>query len=268
MLWISNAAGSKYSGSARHDTYKEFGPMFTPYRIDTELADLSILPYGDFYFSGNGPRGPVNVGIERKTLRDMLACINTGRFAGEGMQLDGMLTTYEYTYLIIEGGYRCDPASGTLQEFRGRTNGWQDLRLGARRYMHSELQRFLIMMTLTPARVWHTRTPEDTVRFIADLYQQLARKKWDDHRSVDAISALQIQEPVLLRRRTDAEENELYRRRVALQSTRIGQDKAKLAARHFVSMREMANADAAAWQEIDGIGSKSAEAIVKEITNA
>ena len=52
--------------------------------------------------------------------------------------------------------------------------------------MHSELQRFLIMMTLTRVIVWQTRREEDTVRFIADLYHQLARKTWDEHRSVGA----------------------------------------------------------------------------------
>lgn len=242
--------------------------MFAAHRIETELADLSIMPYGDFVFMGNGPDGDVSVGIERKSLRDMLACIGEARFSGLGGQLEGMLQTFTYSYLVVEGTYRCDPATTVLQEYRGRTQGWQDLRLGSRRFMHSELQRFLIMMTLTRVIVWQTRREEDTVRFIADLYHQLARKTWDEHRSVGAVQVPHVQAPVLLRKRTASEENELYRRTVALCSTRVGQKTAELVAKHFASAREMLNADIDAWCEIDGIGRKSAEAIVKEIRNA
>lgn len=243
----------------------ELLPLFAPYRIDAELTELDSA---DFMFTGNGPSGTVHVGIERKTLRDMLQCINTGRFAGEGAQLDTLQQTYGYAYLVIESSHRCDPATGILQEWRGRQHGWQDLRLGSRRYMASELQRYLIMMTLTQVRVWQTRDEEGTVRFIADLYQQLARKTWDEHRSTNQVYVPSIQEPVLLRKRTAAEENTLLRRTVALCLPGVGQDRSKAVAAYFPSVRDMANADAKQWQQVDGVGKKTAENVVKEITNA
>jgi ERCC4-type nuclease len=227
------------------------------------------LDYADFMFLGNGPAGDVYVGVERKTLGDILKCIRDARFSGEDGQLDGMLQHYQYAYLVIEGGYRCDPTSGVLQQWHGREKRWQDVRLGTTRYMHSELQRFLISISmLTPIRVWRTRNAEETVLFIADLYQQFVRKQWAEHKSTSGIHMPEIKEPVLLRKRTKAEENELYRRRVALCSTRIGQDKSKALARHFNSAREMLNADVRELCKIDGIGKKSAEEIVKEMTNA
>ncbi len=76
-----------------------------------------------------------------------------------------------------------------------------------------------------------------------------------------------VQEPVLLRKRTREEENENYRRRVALCSTHVGQDKCRVIAARFPSAREFMNATVEELCEIDGIGRKSAEAIVQEICN-
>ncbi len=141
--------------------------MFAQYKIETELADLSVMPCGDFFFTGNGPGGNVNVGIERKTIREIL---DDTRFASEDGQLDAMLRVYDYCFLVVEGGYRCDSASGVLQVYR--SGEWRDLQIGTRRFMHTELQRRLIMLSLTPVRIWQTRREEDTVRLIADVYHQ------------------------------------------------------------------------------------------------
>ena len=53
------------------------------------LAHLSALPYTDACWNGLGPGGAaVIVGVERKRVGDMLACLKDGRFVGH--QLPGM----------------------------------------------------------------------------------------------------------------------------------------------------------------------------------
>jgi ERCC4-type nuclease len=253
VICIANDVGSK-----------ELQPYFMPYQIETELLELE---FADFAFIGNGELGPVTVGVERKSLSDMLACVRDSRFSGH--QRDGMLRNYEIVYLIVEGMYRCDSQTGILQQWR--RGGWQDVRLGTSKFMHSELQRFLITLTsFTRFRVWQTRSDhvEDTVLFIADLYRQLAQKKFEDHKSLTTVHMPEIREPVLLRKLTAAEENEAIRRMVVMSlKCGIGQDKSKAVAQAFESVQEMANADVDRWRRIEGIGKTLAGNAVATITN-
>jgi ERCC4-type nuclease len=244
---------------------REVAPMFAPYRIDTEVVELE---YADFAFIGHGPNGDMAVGVERKTVRDILQCLRTGRFAGH--QRDGLLESYPCVYLVIEGSYRPDPNTGVLQHYRGQAEGWCDVRLGGQRFMHAELERYLITLTaFTRIRVWHTWSITGTVRFIADLYHQLAVKQYADHRSLTAVHMPEIHEPVLLRPRTAEEENEVVRRMVVMSlKCGIGQDKSKEVARHFGSVRVMANADEREWARVDGVGKGIAQNAVAVIKNS
>ena len=52
-------------------------------------------------FTGQGPNGPVSVGIEYKRMGDALACMVGGRFTGH--QLPGLRQSYQQYWLLVEG---------------------------------------------------------------------------------------------------------------------------------------------------------------------
>lgn len=66
-------------------------------------VQLTKLDFGDIMFSGNSSDGLISVGIEYKTVNDVLNCVKDGRFAG--FQLPGMMANYEVCYLLMEGKY-------------------------------------------------------------------------------------------------------------------------------------------------------------------
>src|SRR6185312_3670611 len=84
--------------------------------VKVQIARDELLS-GDFCFEGRGP-GEESwlIGVERKTVRDMLSSISTGRFSGHQLRL--LCQMYQRYYLIVEGVYGCDD-HGILQEPRG-----------------------------------------------------------------------------------------------------------------------------------------------------
>ena len=58
-------------------------------------SKLTRLEFADFAFTGSDRDGRISqIGIEYKTLPDVLSCIADGRFAGH--QLPGMMKAYDH----------------------------------------------------------------------------------------------------------------------------------------------------------------------------
>lgn len=64
-------------------------------------AEVTRLEFGDATFMGNGPNGPIAVGVEFKKPSDLVTSIATKRLTGR--QIPGMLKCYDETYLAIVG---------------------------------------------------------------------------------------------------------------------------------------------------------------------
>lgn len=91
MILIDDRTGSRELAPL----FKQLGQPFKIIRLE----------YADFAFDGNGPDGEVvKVGIERKTVPDLLQSLASGRFA-DG-QLPGLQATYNHFYIFIEGAMR------------------------------------------------------------------------------------------------------------------------------------------------------------------
>lgn len=250
--------------------YDEFAPLLDTYHVPHAIT--SDMEYGDFFFCGNGPQGDgtLDVGIERKTLADMLTSNREERFSGR--QLLGLLEVYSVPVLIVEGVYRADPRTGILQVPRGGGQ-WADLRLGSTTFMHSELDRFLLSVSVMtayqvgkPLIVTQTASKDATARKIADIYHLYTHKSWAEHKSHDGVHMPTLHEPVLLRKRTRAEENYTAKRMVLMSlKCGIGRDTSKDAATHFGSIREMVNADEKEWRKVPGVGKGIASKVVQEI---
>ena len=80
---------------------KELLPLFRPYDVTVELSHLE---YADIAFFGNGPTGPELVGIERKTLHDLVNSMRSRRLSG--YQLPGLMAAYAWVYIVVEGVWR------------------------------------------------------------------------------------------------------------------------------------------------------------------
>jgi ERCC4-type nuclease len=263
VLWIDRREGSSL-----------LAPHFAQHHIETELCTLD---YADVFICGNGPRGEgsLQVGVERKTVRDMLNSMRSARFQEEWTgQLSGLLRTYDVAWLVIEGVYRSAPGTGVLQEYRGKAQGWVDLTLGKSSrglFMHSEIERFLMQLQLHTAvefnkalLVHHTARVEATVEFCANLHHQLTGKTWDEHRSWRGIMVPQPSQPFMLRQPTKAEMARIFRRRVSMCLDGVGDEKAQAIATVFRSGRKIANGTKDQWAQVPGVGKVLTERIINQ----
>ena len=71
----------------------------------------------DYAFQGNGPDGPILIGIERKTLTDLVDSIYSGRLAG--IQVPKMQETYSVRVLVVEGEWRADKEGRIVRPWAG-----------------------------------------------------------------------------------------------------------------------------------------------------
>lgn len=126
---------------------------------------------GDFCFVGNGQDGPVQVGVERKRIYDLITSIRFGRLSGE--QIPKLLDPqrgYDYSWIVVEGTafWKMNYYSGLLEVRRGRD--WVPLTIGKQTFLGLEIQSALNdIMTMTPIQIHFSRDEQDTVQFVLGL---------------------------------------------------------------------------------------------------
>lgn len=218
------------------------------------------LNSGDFCFTGNGPTGEINVGIEVKKLQDLLAAERSGRYV---CQLTKMMEEYDVCVLIIEGVFR-PGESGFIETYtRG---GWGVLNLSTRaqreartrnndyRY-YSELDNFETSLCMKKDVVIKCSGSRlHTAWRIVNLYNWFQRA-WESH---DSTEQVKIQAGIITRRAS-------YVRMVAAQLPRIGWNLSGKVEKHFGSIDRMINSLPSEWEEIPGIGRNTALEICKVI---
>lgn len=244
MLYIDSRVGSA-----------EFAGSFSNFGIPTCLENL---PFGDFSFIGNGPagEGTISVGIERKTLSDILTCMRDGRFSGH--QLPGLLDNFHRVILLVEGRYRPNPEDGILEE--SRNNQWFPVR---GRFMYRELSAFLVTMEeMCNVRVVRTWDKKETVFQIVTWYKWY-QKKWEDHTG-----------HLILHKRTIGQTDGVpgvklipasLVRKVASCIDSISDVKSARVEEKFQSVFDMVNADISVWMQLKGIGKKTATDIFNKL---
>jgi len=139
---------------------------------------VSRLEYADAWFAGNGPAGPVTVGIERKRFRDLMDSISSGRLSGH--QLIGLQNSYDYIYLLVEGIFKIGK-DGYLRRPKGKS--WIVVQLGDRPLTCNYLYNYLNTLSIF-ARVIVQFTPSIRVSglWLDSLYTWWS-KPWKDHKS-------------------------------------------------------------------------------------
>lgn len=223
-------------------------------------VDVVTLKYGDVSFVGNGLRGRRAIGIELKTVTDLLSCMQTKRFTGS--QLPGLTAEYDVVYLMIEGGIRAG-SDGILEiPQRGGWEAWGSRQRWARPMMYRDLLGFLTTIeTLAGVKIRRTMTEADTVEAIVGLHSWWS-KSWDKHKSLNAIydgERLHERDEIVPVRKAG------FSRTIAAQLPGIGWKKSARVLKRFPTMEDMVLATPREWSEVDGIGKTLSQRIYKAI---
>jgi hypothetical protein len=217
-------------------------------------AEVTRLDSGDVMFCGNGHAGPVLVGIEVKSIYDVVSSINTGRLAAT--QLPALLATYDVTWLLIYGTYG-PGVGGRLETYRGkRTRGF---RLGSRHVPYGYLEGFLCDLAASGVAIKTVGSEYAAAQWIGVLHRWWS-KSWDKHKGLRAFDRSR---QVGLVPGVDPDTH--FRACVASQLPGLGYERAMAAAAYFPSVVSMVTADVSDWQRVPGVGKVIAGAIVEAI---
>ncbi len=214
-------------------------------------AELSELEYGDFCCNGNGPKGQICIGIERKTLSDILQCIDDARYAA--YQRPGMARMYDKSILMIEGSWRPREDGILMELFRGLK--WGECRYRSQRVMYSKLYRYLLSMTMGGVIITYSRDMEHTAFNVCEIFHYFS-KKWEDHTSLIELQTLNI---------PDMRGKPTLVRKWAAQITGVGVKLSQEAETYFKKPLVLANSSESDWIKLPQVGAKTAMQIIREI---
>lgn len=217
-------------------------------------AETIELPFGDMALEGNGPKGTVSIGIERKRLHDMLTCIDDSRYSAH--QLVGMKQLYSPNcqFLLVEGMWRPHDPGGYIME--GDTKGgWWVCKPGGRPVLYSKLRRYLLSVAMSGVHVLFTRDMFQTAYDVCELYHWF-QKKWNQHTALLEKQKMLIPslsgKPPLVRRWAEEIEG-------------VGLVHGDAAVKLFKTPIALANSDWEEWASIPRIGKPTALDIVAQI---
>ena len=150
----------------------ELQPALRKLGIDAQEA---ILDSADFMFAGNGPDGEVQIGIERKTLSDLVTSLRDGRLPN--FQMEKLRRTYDVMWLLVEGEIATDRL-GRLYGHIGRRK--RQALPGS--MTEDVLVKSLLTLELQGGfRIVRTMTPKQSASWIASCARWWSDKQWDEH---------------------------------------------------------------------------------------
>ena len=227
----------------------ELLPLIQRYGVPAEKANL---PYADFSFEGIGPTGnPCYVGIERKTLHDMLHCIDDSRYTG--FQKVGMGQLYNVSVLLLEGNWK--PHDQTLDLMEGFRDGtsWGPCKYRSRTNPYSKLYRYLISVARSGVIITYSRNMVHSAINICEWYHYWQKKQ---HTSLLEVQQLNI---------PDMRHHPSLTRMWASDLDGVGVQKSMEAEELFKRPIVLANASEVDWMKIEGVGVSTAQKIVRQI---
>lgn len=214
-------------------------------------AEREKLPSADFCFEGNGPNGVITVGIERKTLADMLACIEDARYNRQRIDMKGL---YDICVLMVEGHWK-PHEDGFLMEGYDKGISYGYARHRSQRTMFSMLYRYLISVASTGVIICYPGSPWECAYEVVEWFRHW-NKPFHEHRSMREIQKVSV--PTMSFRPS-------LTRKWAQDCSQVGLELGERAERHFKKPINLAQADEGEWLRIPGVGVKTAQQIVKEI---
>lgn len=236
MLYIDPREGSK-------DLLDPVARTGTPVRA-------THLEFGDCSFLGQGPSGEIPIGIEYKTVSDLLASLQDGRLLGH--QLPGMLNSFEVCYLLVEGVTSADTDDAI--RYLSKRGEWKKHPSSLK---YSNLVGWLnTLASCYGARVLYSSNLLTSAVTVASIY------RWWQKPYADHGSSVVVHQPSFLR----PLERPTRLMRVASVFPGVGGEKLHAIEAKFDNVRHMVNSPPMVWRTIEGIGPKTAAAIEKFLT--
>lgn len=222
-------------------------------------VDLCRMDFGDVAFQGFGANGdPVQVGIEVKSLDDVVACITSGRFAGH--QLPGLIQCYDHVFLLVQGQWRARQSDGVLEQYKSTSRGnyWNEVGGGQRRWLWRDVESWLTSMSIMGGLRVH-RVPEyrEGAMWLKTLYGWFQKEDHKSHMVIYSGKEL-YQDTALLVRPSLA-------RRVAKELPGIGLVRSAEVAHQFPTLELMVAATVKEWTKVEGVGKGIATKVWKAI---
>lgn len=219
------------------------------------IAELTRLESGDAMLLGHGPAdSTVLVGIEVKSIYDLIASINTGRL--QATQLPAMIAAYDVRWLLYYGTHRAG-RDGALEI--GKGHNWRRHRLGSRSVPYGYLHALLFDLAAVGMSVACVASEADAAAWLACLYRWWT-KPWSAHRGLHTFD--NSRNLSLMPGMDDAT---WMRARIAAQLPGIGFERAVAVAAHFSTVGAMLTATESEWARVPGIGKVIAKAVVNEL---
>jgi ERCC4-type nuclease len=216
-------------------------------------CEKGSLEYADLAFEGNGPNGRVMIGIERKTLHDMLHCIDDSRYSA--YQKIGMGQMYQVSILMIEGVWKpYDPDGWLMEGFKGGAS-WGLCRYRSSSTPYTKLFNYLLSIQLSNIIVCQSRDLWGTAFNATSIYAYF-QKPWESHTSMLETQKLQI---------PDMRIKPSLVRRWAAEIDDIGVKHSLQAEDLFKTPIRLANSDESDWIKLSRLGVKTARKIVSQI---
>ncbi len=229
-----------------------------------QLGSMAIrcpITHTDVLFFGASDTGePLRVGCERKKIGDMVNSIVGGRYLYQAQCAKE--SGIDILVLIVEGKLRPNPRDGLLE-----TLSWGvDSRTFRRRLFYqptkpaitySRFDQYLTELDyLAGIIVKRAQSVQETANIIKALWDNFQTPP-SKHQSLHQIYSAPT-DKILLTRPGLVQ-------RVAKELHGIGWARSRAVAGRFKNVRGMVNASADTWQEVEGIGKKTAESVVREL---
>jgi ERCC4-type nuclease len=126
-------------------------------------TSVDLLDTGDFLLMPNN--AAIVVGIERKTVSDMVGSLSSGRLRKQLTALRSVCTT---SYLLVEGPLDFTQQDGKLLlKMGGRTSGWN----------FAAIHNFLSGLHMSGTGWGHTSSQLETVLWLTSLYKLLSKER-------------------------------------------------------------------------------------------
>ena len=242
MIYVDDRQGS---GSGPNDITKILSKKK---KIDYEKVRLE---YGDVVFDGNGPNGPVKIGIEIKTIGDLVNSMITGRLVSK--QLPDLTENCDFTFLLVVGETRKN--HGILEECKN--NYWYPVNYGGRTTTYNAYEAFLLSIRVGfGSCILFANDLNEAVETIVNVYRWF-NKDWDSHTSLHSMK--ETPRPKQYATKPTLVEE------MAIRIDGVGWKTAREIGKVFLTPEDMILADTNTWLEIPGVGKTLAEKIVRQL---
>lgn len=221
---------------------------YPPFDCCGHEADLLS---GDISFMGWGPSGQVRVGVELKSVTDLVGSIDNGRIVGT--QIPRMMDQYDAIWLIYYGVFQPAPDKDEIQ--LPRKGRWKTHYLGKRAASYKGLMGAVIELQEAGIGVARVNSMREAALFLEELVFWRS-KRWSEHKLFRAFDRAKVASLVSRKRvnRTTLapriDDRTKLRATTAIAWPALGYERALVAAKQW-SVEEMVEATSEQWAELE-----------------